>query len=116
MTGGVDGARSNVPRQERLPRTLGPPADAHPAEARLRGLARLAAGLRPAQLDGRDAVLLPVQPDPAAGRLDPLRVHLRRPAGGPADRRAEASRRHGAAGIVRLRDAAAGDATVALNA
>ena len=51
-----------------------------------------------AGLDELDAVHLSVQPDPAARAERAVRVHLRRAADRPADRRPAARRRAGAAG------------------
>src|SRR5690606_16050289 len=67
----------------------------------LRGAAGLAARR---QLVYLDAVQLSVQPDTAAGSLDPLRLHRSGPAGRPADRRPASARRHGAQGRAGLRD------------
>ncbi len=70
-------------------RALRPAADAEPVGCRVprRSDHSRALGAAPLGLDSLGRVLLPVQPDLAAGRILPLRLHARRPAGGPANRR-----------------------------
>ena len=89
-----------------LPRELRSAADADPAARGVRGRDRAARPGDPAALVPLGAVLQPVQPDPAAGRLGALRPDRRRPAGRPADRRADARRRAGPARGARLRGGA----------
>ena len=87
-----------VPRALRLaahPRHAAPGFRSRPSAA--------AVGRLGHSLDGLGALQLSLQPDAAAGRLDPLRAHRRRPARRPADRRPDWRRRPGAASEPRLR-------------
>ena len=91
-------------RDGALPREIRPAADPADAAAGDRSRPRHAAGrqLRRA-LDRVVALHLSVQPDPAAGRLRAVRLHVRRPADRAADRRPGAAGSSGAARRARLR-------------
>ena len=73
-----------------LSRELRPAAHADPAARGVRGGPGTTPAGAPAALVQLGAVLQSIQPDPAAGGLRALRPHRRRPASGPADRRADA--------------------------
>ena len=96
-------ARPARDRDEPLPRAVGPAAHAGDADRRLRGRPRGPRGQRRSALARLDAVHLSVQPHPAAGGHGAVRLHLAGAPGRPADRRAPARRRPGAAGRPLLR-------------
>src|SRR5207247_3170243 len=102
--GGANETRRARRAHESLPPGLRLARD---ADARGRGLRRRT-GISAGQetLDRLDALLVPLQPDPAAGGIDSLRRDEGGIAGGPASRRPALCRRARAARRARLRDGA----------